>query len=74
MNIPADYDYNLDRVLSEPASADFLNISLPHLRRLRYSGKGPEYVQLSERRIGYRIRRLIAYLDARTVGANNGTR
>ena len=42
-------------VLSEAASARLVNLSLPQFRRLRYTGCGPRHVQLSERRLGYRI-------------------
>ena len=55
-------------VVSEATTANIVCLSLPHLRRLRRAGVGPRYVKLGERRVGYQIRAILAWLDARTVG------
>lgn len=55
------------RVVSEPEAARFIGLSLPQLRRQRQQGRAPAHVQLSERRLGYRVAALIAFLDSRTV-------
>jgi predicted DNA-binding transcriptional regulator AlpA len=55
------------RVVSEPEAASIIGVSLPQLRRMRRQRAGPDYVQLSERRLGYRISALIKFLDDRTV-------
>jgi hypothetical protein len=55
------------RVVDEPSAAAFINLSAPQLRRLRREGRGPDFVRLSERRIGYRVSSLINFLDSRTV-------
>ena len=54
------------RILTERASAEFVCLSLPQFRRLRYMAQGPRYVRLSERRLGYRVSDLVGWLEART--------
>ena len=44
----------IDQLLNEKQVAAWLGISLPSLQRQRSNGSGPQFVQLSERRIGYR--------------------
>ena len=61
-------DYLLRRrVVTEAEAAHFVSLSLPHLRRLRREGRGPRHVAVSERRIGYRIADLEAWIQARLV-------
>lgn len=60
------------RVVSEREAAAFIDLSLPHLRRLRRQGRAPSHIRLSERRLGYRIAALISFLDARTVEQSTG--
>ena len=43
-----------DPILSEEELAKWLDTSRPTLQRQRSEGSGPPFVQLSERRIGYR--------------------
>jgi len=52
-------------VITEAEAAQFLTISLPHLRKLRRAGRGPKWIRLAERRIGYRQADLEAWLDER---------
>ena len=56
-----------DPILSEQELAAWLNTSRPTLQRQRSDGSGPEFIQLSERRIGYRKSAVEAWLSARTV-------
>jgi predicted DNA-binding transcriptional regulator AlpA len=58
---------NSTRIVSENFAADYLGISRDTLRRRRGTGDGPRRIQLSERRIGYRICDLDAWLEKRTV-------
>lgn len=53
-------------VLSKPEIAALIGISIITLRRMRWAGTGPRHVQLSAKRIGYRVADLDAWLDART--------
>lgn len=53
----------LDRVLSEQETAQFLQLSARTLQRLRQAGDGPQYYRLGERRIGYRMSDIEAWLD-----------
>ena len=58
--LPADY-----RVLSEADAAAYCGLSLVHFRRMRRDQKGPRYVQLTEKRIGYRFRDLLIWIEDR---------
>jgi len=60
-------DHNLNPILSERELAAWLGISLPSVQRMRSNGRGPQFVQLSERRIGYRKSDVERWLEARTI-------
>jgi predicted DNA-binding transcriptional regulator AlpA len=53
------------RVLTTAQAATLIGLSEATLERLRYAGQGPPTVALSARRLGYRVRDLMAWLDAR---------
>ena len=57
---------DLDTLLTEHDVSRWLRISLAVLQRLRSSGAGPRFIQLSRRRIGYRKGDVEAWLSART--------
>ncbi|MFZ1950401.1 MAG: AlpA family phage regulatory protein [Pseudolabrys sp.] len=57
----------IDQLLNEKQVAIWLGISLPSLQRQRSNGSGPQFVQLSERRIGYRKSAVERWLEARTI-------
>ena len=52
-------------ILGEVEAAKRLNLSPRSLPRLRLAGDGPPYVQLSERRIGYAVDALQAWVASR---------
>jgi predicted DNA-binding transcriptional regulator AlpA len=56
-----------DPIVSEEELAKWLDTSRPTLQRLRSAGSGPPFVQLSERRIGYRKSTIERWLVARTI-------
>jgi predicted DNA-binding transcriptional regulator AlpA len=56
-----------DQLLNEKQLAAWLGISLPSLQRQRSNGSGPPFVQLSERRIGYRKSVVERWLEERTI-------
>jgi len=56
-----------DPILSEEDLANWLDTSRPTLQRQRSDGSGPPFVQLSERRIGYRKSAIEQWLEARTI-------
>ena len=58
--LPADF-----RVLSEADAAAYCGLSLVHFRRMRRDQKGPRYVQLTEKRVGYRFKDLLVWLEER---------
>jgi predicted DNA-binding transcriptional regulator AlpA len=53
------------RVLDEKTAAELLGISPVTLERMRRSGRAPRHVQLSVRRLGYRVCDLTDWLEAR---------
>ena len=55
----------LDRVVNERVAAEFLSLSLSYFRMLRDEGRGPAWIRLSDRRIGYRVRDLMDWCEAR---------
>jgi predicted DNA-binding transcriptional regulator AlpA len=56
-----------DPILSEEDLAKWLATSRPTLQRQRSDGSGPPFIQLSERRIGYRKSAVERWLAARTI-------
>ena len=56
-----------DPIFSEEELAKWLATSRPTLQRQRSDGSGPPFVQLSERRIGYRKSAVEDWLMARTI-------
>jgi predicted DNA-binding transcriptional regulator AlpA len=58
-----------NRVLSEKDAARKTGLSPSFLRKLRYTGGGPAYIQLAERRIGYRENDLDRWIEERRVPA-----
>jgi predicted DNA-binding transcriptional regulator AlpA len=57
------------RVISEVRAAELADLSLPHFRRMRRANRGPRFVQLGARRIGYRVGDVLDWIDARVSGA-----
>jgi predicted DNA-binding transcriptional regulator AlpA len=57
----------LDPLLTEKQLSAWLGISLPTVQRRRLDGTGPKFIQLSERRIGYRRSDVESWLSARTM-------
>lgn len=53
-------------VVTEIEAAKLLKVAVVTVRRMRWAGTGPHYVKLSEKRIGYRVADINAWLDART--------
>lgn len=53
------------RVISESEAAKFCCLSLVHFRRLRRQRLGPVHVRLTERRIGYRLADITAWIEQR---------
>ena len=51
------------RVISEALAAEFVGVSLVHFRRLRRQSKGPRFVRLGERRLGYRLGDVVDWID-----------
>jgi predicted DNA-binding transcriptional regulator AlpA len=58
---------SFDPILSEEDLAKWLATSRPTLQRQRSEGTGPPFIQLSERRIGYRKSAVERWLAERTI-------
>src|SRR3954452_5220760 len=56
-------------VLNEQEAGFYCDLSLAEMRRRRAAGTGPAFVKLGERRIGYRLPDLDAYLVSLVVPA-----
>jgi predicted DNA-binding transcriptional regulator AlpA len=56
-----------DPILSDREYRAWVNLSAPTAQRQRSDGSGPPFVQLSERRIGYRKSAVERWLEARTI-------
>jgi predicted DNA-binding transcriptional regulator AlpA len=57
----------VDPILTEEEYTTWLNLSAPTAQRQRSDGSGPAFIQLSERRIGYRKSAVERWLEARTI-------
>jgi predicted DNA-binding transcriptional regulator AlpA len=55
-----------ERIITQEQAAEVCDLHQATLKRLRITGEGPPVIRLSQKRIGYRIRDLRAWLDART--------
>jgi predicted DNA-binding transcriptional regulator AlpA len=60
---------DLDRVVSEAEAAEIIGYSKHTLRREFRAGRAPARVRLSDRRIGYRLSAIYAFLEAHTENA-----
>jgi predicted DNA-binding transcriptional regulator AlpA len=62
-------DLSRDRLLKSNQTAEFLGISLPHLRRLQRSGAVPRPVRIGLRQYGWRLGELIDFIDKKAASA-----
>ena len=53
------------KIMNTAQTAEFLNISIPHLRRLYRSGGVPAPIQLSTRKLGWKVGDLIDWVATR---------
>ena len=61
-------DFNSVRVVPEPEAVRLVGVSPRTWDRMRARGETPPITRISERRVGYRLIDLQAWLDARRVG------
>jgi predicted DNA-binding transcriptional regulator AlpA len=66
MNTGISDPFESVRVLDEVTAAELVGVSRPTWTRMRERGETPPCVQLSKRRIGYRVSDLKAWLEARS--------
>ena len=66
-NGPRPEPSGLSLVLTEAETARSLRVSVRTLQRLRVEGGGPAFIKLTERRIGYTVSALHAWVAARQV-------
>ena len=63
-----------ERFLSAAQAARFIGLSRPTLNRMKRAGKLPPAIQISERRIGLRVRDLIEHLKAQPLADSSISR
>jgi predicted DNA-binding transcriptional regulator AlpA len=66
-NLPSDVTQH--RVLDSKEAAAFLNLSVPHFRRLYRAGAVPKPLAIGARKLGWRCGDLVAWLDQRAKAA-----
>ena len=52
------------RVLRTPAAAEYVGLSPATLEKQRLVGKGPRFIRLGNRAVGYDVRDLDAWIDS----------
>ena len=52
------------RVLRTPAAAEYVGLSPATLEKQRLVGKGPRFIRLGNRAVGYEVRDLDAWIEA----------
>ncbi|UZF94463.1 helix-turn-helix transcriptional regulator [Bosea sp. NBC_00550] len=67
-NLPASIAGN--RVLSTAEAAAFCRFSVAHWRRLSRSGRAPLPLRLSTRKLGWRARDLVAWIEQRATSSS----
>ena len=65
--MPGTLARNPDAILTEKEMAQYRRVSVRTVQRGRINGGGVPYLRLSERRIGYRMADILAWIAARTV-------
>jgi hypothetical protein len=61
-------------IVSEGEAAKSLRLAQRTLQRMRLEGGGPPYIQLSERRIGYSVVALEAWIASRSRASTSAAR
>jgi prophage regulatory protein len=62
-------DLLVDRVISTDAAAHFCGFSTSHWRSLVKAGRAPAPIRLSERKLGWKVSALRAWIDAKAHAA-----
>jgi predicted DNA-binding transcriptional regulator AlpA len=63
-NIPSEL--NRERLLGTEQTAEFLGMSVPHLRRLYCAKKVPHPIKIGARKYGWRLGQLIEFVASRS--------
>lgn len=61
-----------EKILSSKEVAELLGLTSAALTQMRYLGRGPNYVRLSNQRIRYRMSDVDAWLQSRRVELGDG--
>ena len=56
------------RVLTVAGASELLTVSIPVMERWRREGKGPRFLRLSARRVGYRLADLRIWMEQQAEG------
>ena len=66
-NLPSDL--NRERLLDTEQTAEFLGMSVPHLRRLYRTKRVPDPIRIGERKYGWRLGQLIEFVATKSTAA-----
>jgi len=66
-----NYDFTLDRIISETEAAGLNGVSRDTFRRRIDRGDGPPKIRMSPRRVGYRLRDVLDDIKQREMRAPN---
>jgi predicted DNA-binding transcriptional regulator AlpA len=58
-------DFQRNKLLGTAETAEFLNISIPHLRRLVRERKVPQPIRVTARKLGWRTGELIDFVSGK---------
>ncbi len=59
------------RILRTPEAAEYVGLAVSTLEKMRLVGDGPEFVRLGGRAVGYDVRKLDAWIDARSASSTS---
>jgi predicted DNA-binding transcriptional regulator AlpA len=65
-----NFDFTLDRIISETEAAGLNGLSRDTFRRRTDCGEGPPKIRMSPRRIGYRLRDVLDDIKQREMTPN----
>ena len=62
------------RILRTPEAAEYIGLAVSTLEKMRLVGDGPEFVRLGGRAVGYDVRQLDGWIDARSTSSTSDRR
>jgi prophage regulatory protein len=60
------FEFQRNKLLGTAETAEYLNISVPHLRRCVREKKVPEPIRITSRKLGWKLGDLIDFVNAKS--------